>query len=100
MPLLGVVDTPFILLQVRLDQATDYWPWTAMTSQTGHIEGARTQSNIRPNSMEHHETMWHVRRSVHQNVTRQGSQTITEPSIMCPLSVIELAGPVLIIGAY
>ena len=27
MPLLGIVGTPFILLQAGLDQATDYWSW-------------------------------------------------------------------------
>ena len=27
MPLLGIVGTPFILLQTGLDRATDYWSW-------------------------------------------------------------------------
>ena len=27
MPLLGIVGTPFILLQTGLDQAMDYWSW-------------------------------------------------------------------------
>jgi len=27
---------------------------------------------------------------------QKGSQTITEPSIMCPLTIIELAGPILV----
>jgi len=44
--------------------------------------------------------MRHITRSVHQNITRQGSQTVTKPSILGPISVIELAGPILIIGAH
>jgi len=50
--------------------------------------------------MERHGTTRRIRGSVHQNITRQGSQTITEPSIMCPLSVVGLASPILIVGAH
>jgi len=57
-------------------------------------------STMRLSSTEHYETMQRIRGSVHQNITRQGSQTITEPSIVGRLSIVELAGPVLIIGAH
>ena len=83
-----------------LDQATDYWPWTTMMSRMDHREGGQNISNTRPNSTECHGTMRHIRRSVHQNISRQGSQTIVEPSIMCPLSIIILASPILVVGAY
>ena len=59
------------------------------------------QRNTGSNHMEHHGTMQHIRRrSVHQNVTRRGNQTVTEPSIMCPFSIIELTGPILIVSTH